>query len=157
MSKITYPNCGCDYETSAVPSVKVQEEKRHDAIGRSVHEAGNVVMRTCDTCRLPTRNLLEIGSIPNVTTGQPQRVFMEWPSSHIPVPTVPVQDALTTQLQARADWYRSAAKLVDQLPDDGDGGDPTQDYVMSGDMAKDAAEDLDRAVAALRRAAGDKL
>lgn len=63
----------------------------------------------------------------------------------------PVQDALTTQLEARANWYRSAAKVVDQLPDDGDGVDPTQDYVMSGDMAKDAAADLDRAVAALRR------
>lgn len=93
MSKITCPNCGCDYETSAVPSVKVQEEKQHDTIGRSVHAAGNVGMCNCDTCRLPTRNLLEIGSIPNVTTGQPQRVFVEWSSSAISVPAVPVQDA----------------------------------------------------------------
>lgn len=49
--------------------------------------------------------------------------------------------------QTRVQWYRDAAKPVGELPEDGDGGDPARDYVLSGDMARDAADDLDRLLA----------
>lgn len=46
-----------------------------------------------------------------------------------------------------AQWYQDAAKPVENLADDGEGGDPTKDYVISGDLAKDAADDLEKLLA----------
>lgn len=64
-------------------------------------------------------------------------------------------EPLGKQLRERISWYRQAMRPIAEMPEDGDHGDPTRDYVLSGDLAGDAADDLEVARANIRALVAD--